>query len=161
MEGLVAVGLLRTTEGDLFPTPAALRAAEWNSGFDRRCFVAGLGPTTLREVRWKLNGKWNQDLIEEVARRLTAAAPGAKVILFGSRARGDDQPDSDIDLLVIEPGTVEKPRAESARLRRELRGLGVGLDVVVVSARHAEDWGQLDGSLVHDALSEGRILVEA
>jgi uncharacterized protein len=101
------------------------------------------------------------DLIDEVARRLALAAPGARVILFGSRARGDEHPESDIDLLVIEPGAVERPRAESARLRRELRGLGVGLDVLVVSARHAEDWGHLDGSVLNDALSDGRVLVEA
>jgi uncharacterized protein len=100
-----------------------------------------------------------QDLIAEVTRRLTAAAPGAKVILFGSRARGDERPDSDLDLLVIEPDAVAKPRAESARLRRELRGLGVGLDVVVVSAGHAEDWGHLGGSILNEALSEGRVLV--
>jgi predicted nucleotidyltransferase len=102
-----------------------------------------------------------QDLIAEVTRRLAAAAPGAKVILFGSRARGDERPESDLDLLVIEPDTVATPRAESARLRRELRGLGVGLDVVVVSASHAEEWGHLGGSLLNEALSEGRVLVEA
>jgi uncharacterized protein len=100
------------------------------------------------------------DLIDEVARRIAAAAPGARVILFGSRARGDERPDSDLDLLVIEPGAVDRPRAESARLRGELRGLGIGLDVMVVSARYAEDWGHLDGSLLNEALSEGRVLVE-
>ena len=40
-------------------------------------------------------------LIEEVARRLAVAAPGARVILFGSRARGEERPNSDLDLLVI------------------------------------------------------------
>ena len=100
-------------------------------------------------------------LIDEAARRLAAAAPGARVILFGSRARGDERPGSDLDLLVIEPDDVDNPRAESARLRRELRGLGVGLDVVVMSARHADNWGHRDGSLLNEALSKGRVLVEA
>jgi predicted nucleotidyltransferase len=103
----------------------------------------------------------NEELIGEVARRLAAAASGAKVILFGSRARGDQRPNSDLDLLVIEPVDVDKPRAESARLRRELRGLGVGLDLLVVSAEHAEDWGHFEGSLPNEALSEGQVLVEA
>jgi uncharacterized protein len=100
-------------------------------------------------------------LIEEVTRRLSAAAPGAKVILFGSRAHGEERPDSDVDLLVIEPEEVEKPRAESARLRAELRGLGVGFDLLVVSAKHAEDWGHFEGTLLNEVLSEGRVLVEA
>ncbi|HTR75256.1 MAG TPA: nucleotidyltransferase domain-containing protein [Solirubrobacterales bacterium] len=103
----------------------------------------------------------NDDLIAEVTRRLAVAAPGAKVVLFGSRARGNPRRNSDLDLLVIEPGDVDTPRAESARLRRELRGLGVGLDLLVVSARHAEDWGHFEGSLLNEALAEGRVLVEA
>ncbi len=80
-----------------------------------------------------------------------------KAILFGSRARGEARPDSDLDLLVIEPDEVPKRRAETARLRRELRGL----DVVVVSAQHAEEWGHFKGSMLNEALREGRVLVEA
>jgi predicted nucleotidyltransferase len=44
----------------------------------------------------------NENLIDEAGRCLAAAAPGAKVILFGSRVRGEARPDSDLDLLVIE-----------------------------------------------------------
>lgn len=102
----------------------------------------------------------DETLITEAGRRLAAAAPGARVILFGSRARGDARPDSDLDLLVIEPGEVTKRRAESARLRRELRGLEVALDVIVVSAKHVEDWAEVPGTMVNEALREGRVLVE-
>jgi len=103
----------------------------------------------------------DEDLITEAARRLAAAAPDAQVILFGSRARGEARPDSDLDLLVIEPGGVSERRAETARLRRELRGLEVALDVIVVSAEDAERWGRLKGTVLNEALSEGRVLVEA
>jgi uncharacterized protein len=103
----------------------------------------------------------NEALIDEAGRRLSLAAPGSKVILFGSRARGEERPDSDLDLLVIEPNEVLKRRAESARLRRELRDLDVALDVVVISARHVEEWGHFKGSLLNEALEEGRVLVEA
>jgi uncharacterized protein len=101
----------------------------------------------------------NDQLIEEVTRRLAVAAPGAEVILFGSRSRGEERPNSDVDLLVIQPGEVDKPRAETARLRRELRGLGVGLDVILVSREYAEDWGHFEGSVLNEALSSGRVLV--
>jgi predicted nucleotidyltransferase len=103
----------------------------------------------------------NERLIEEAGRRLARAAPGARVILFGSRARGESRPDSDLDLLVIEPGEVKKRRAESARLRRELRSLEVALDVVVVSASHVDEWGNVPGTMVNEALREGRVLVDA
>jgi predicted nucleotidyltransferase len=45
------------------------------------------------------------ELIEEAARRIRAAAPGAQVILFGSHARGE----AHVDLLVVEP-TVRTAR---------------------------------------------------
>jgi len=37
----------------------------------------------------------------------------------------------------------------------------VALDVVVVSSKHADEWGHFKGSLLNEALREGRVLVEA
>jgi predicted nucleotidyltransferase len=99
-------------------------------------------------------------LISEAARRLAAAAPGARVFLFGSRSRGESRPDSDLDLLVIEP-ELEDRRAEYVRLRGELRGLEVAIDLIVVSEAHVEEWGHFDGTLINEAINEGRQLVPA
>jgi hypothetical protein len=53
----------------------------------------------------------DETLIAEAGRRLAAAAPDATVILFGSRARGEGRSDSDLDLLVIEPGLKAAARS--------------------------------------------------
>jgi predicted nucleotidyltransferase len=103
----------------------------------------------------------NESLIDEAARCLERAAPGARVIVFGSRAGGEAYAESDLDLLVIEPGEVPTPRAESARLRRELRGLEVALDVVVVSAEQASERADVMGTMVNEAIRTGRVLVES
>jgi len=98
---------------------------------------------------------FDEIVIAEAARRLSEAAPQARVILFGSHARGTAGPGSDLDFLVVEP-SVDDPAEESVRLRRTLRGLGLFADVVVVSEREAEEWREVRGSLIHLALSEGR-----
>jgi predicted nucleotidyltransferase len=99
-------------------------------------------------------------LIVEAARRLAAAAPAAKVILFGSRARGEARPDSDLDLLVIEP-EVKSRRAEFVRLREALGDLGVPIDLIVLSAEYADQRAGVRGSMVNEALHGGRVLVGA
>lgn len=95
--------------------------------------------------------------IQEAGRRLARAAPQARVILFGSHARGTAGTRSDIDVLVIEP-EVDDTAMESVRLMRELCDLRLPLEVVVVSERDVEDWREVRGSLVHAAVTEGRVL---
>lgn len=102
----------------------------------------------------------DENLIAEATRRLADAAPDAKVILFGSHARGDARSDSDLDLLLTEP-EVKNRRAEFVRLREALGNLGVPIDLVVVPASHIDEWGHFEGTMLNDALREGRILVSA
>jgi predicted nucleotidyltransferase len=99
----------------------------------------------------------DEDLIAEAAGRLAAAAPDAKVILFGSRARGEGRSDSDLDLLVIEP-ELKSRRAEFVRLREALGDLGVPIDLIVLSAEYADRRAEVRGSMVNEALHRGRVL---
>lgn len=103
-------------------------------------------------------GVTETEVITEIGRRLAAAAPaGSQVVLFGSRARGQADPRSDYDVLVIEPA-VENLAAESARLRQELNGLRAPIDVVVVAEDVARRRAVVRGTVVDRALREGRVL---
>lgn len=102
----------------------------------------------------------DEAIIVEAGRRISAAAPEARVILFGSHAREDATPGSDLDLLVIEP-EVENAATESVRLHRTLRGLGVPADVVVVDEDLARRRSKVAGTMVERAFREGRVLVDA
>ncbi len=88
-----------------------------------------------------------------------AAPPQSKVLLFGSHSRGDARADSDFDFLVIEPSVASKAK-EMVRLRGVLDPLRVAADVIVMSQEYVEEWGEVPGTMLHDALTEGRVLAE-
>ena len=99
-----------------------------------------------------------QEIIEAAGRTLAELADEpVKVVLFGSHARGDAGPDSDYDFLVVERDPKNR-HEEMVRLDRALRSLRVPTDVVVVSEEYATEWGGVRNSLVHAALTEGRVL---
>jgi len=101
------------------------------------------------------------DVIVEICARLESALPPrSRVVLFGSRARDDAIPGSDLDLLVIEPEVADAAK-ESVRLRRVLRGLTVPIDVVVVDEATAARRRAVRGTMVNRAFREGRLLIGA
>jgi predicted nucleotidyltransferase len=99
------------------------------------------------------------DVLPEVTRRILATSNPEKIVLFGSYARGDFGPDSDLDLLVILDG-VDSPRAESVRLRRSLRGLLVPVDILVATPEQVERHRNTIGLIYRSALAEGMVLYE-
>jgi len=101
------------------------------------------------------------ELIQRAGEALAAAAgSSARVILFGSHARGEAAADSDVDFLVIEP-RLEDRFGEAVRLGRLIGELGVPADVIVVSEDHVREWGEMQGTMLHDALTQGRVLAGA
>jgi predicted nucleotidyltransferase len=99
-----------------------------------------------------------QRQIDEAVRILVREAAPLGVILFGSGARGEAGPESDVDLLVISHD-VQRPRAEMARLRRALSPLRMAVDVLVADAGAlAISWADFPGSYRYDALREGKVL---
>jgi len=97
-----------------------------------------------------------QQTIRKAVNLLLKAAPGSKVILFGSCARGDAREQSDLDFLVVEP-SVDNPHAEMVRLRKALRPLGVPADVLVTTAETFEQWRDTPNTVIHEAAAEGKV----
>jgi uncharacterized protein len=97
------------------------------------------------------------ETIDAAVRILVEAAGPARIVLFGSHARGDAREDSDLDLLVIEP-RVENRAREMVRLRRLLRPLRIPVDILVYSADEVARWGKQPGSALYWALREGTIV---
>jgi predicted nucleotidyltransferase len=103
--------------------------------------------------------KQMKELLAEITRRIRATATPERIILFGSHAREDAGPDSDLDILVI-VRDVTHTRAESTRIRRALRGLLVPIDIIVATPDQVERYRDSPGLIYGPALREGRVLYD-
>jgi uncharacterized protein len=125
---------------------------------DRRWRSAALSGPDVRADYPLGMASITDELIAEAARRLTDAAPAdAQIILFGSAARGQAGLHSDLDFLVIEAEVADWGE-ESFRLRETLDSLRIAADIVVVSRDDVERWRDVYGTVVHAALSEGKVM---
>ena len=86
-------------------------------------------------------------------------APVSRIILFGSRARGDARPDSDYDLLVIvRDASQADVREYRHRLYDLLRGLGATAEPWVMTEQEFEETCTVIGGLAYPAATEGVVL---
>jgi uncharacterized protein len=102
-----------------------------------------------------------QESIELAGQRLVEAVGStARVILFGSAARGELTGDSDLDFLVIERD-LENPVTEAVRLRDAVGRIGRPVDVIVMDEELANRRAKVRGTMVHHALHEGRLIARS
>ena len=101
----------------------------------------------------------SQDLIEGIVRRNVESAHPEKIVLFGSRARGDARPDSDYDVLVIKESDEPRYR-RSISLYVALADLPAEVEVMVYTPQEVEDWSEVPQAFVTTALHEGVTIYE-
>lgn len=84
-----------------------------------------------------------------------------RIILFGSRARGDARPDSDFDLLVVLHGVTPEEVGLSRRsLCKALGDVGVPVEPWVMTEVEFEETKGVIGGLAYPASREGVVLYE-
>lgn len=102
----------------------------------------------------------SRQLDEALQRLIRQTSRPAKVILFGSYARGDADEGSDLDLIVIERD-LEDRAAEYLRLKEAIGRIGIGVDLLVYSEREFERRSQVPGTVPYWANKEGKVLHDA
>ena len=97
-------------------------------------------------------------ILDDIIRRVVEVAQPEKIILFGSAARGDMNRHSDVDLLIVKEGVDALDLM--GQIYRNLRGVGVAVDAIVVSPRDVERYKDSHALVIKPALREGKVVYE-
>ncbi len=100
-----------------------------------------------------------EELLRLITERIREAVDPEKIILFGSRGRGDSRVNSDFDLLVIAESNAPRHR-RAAGIYQSLWEIMEPIDVVVYTPAEVEEWREVRQAFVTAAIREGRIIYE-
>jgi len=102
----------------------------------------------------------DEQTIREIVRRILTVARPDRIILFGSAAAGQMTPDSDIDLLIVEPDTGNQ-RAEYVRIMNALWGIRHPVDILFITTDWFEQSKNVSGGIAYPAHKYGRVIYDA
>ncbi len=101
------------------------------------------------------------DQIKQITRIIIDDYKPDKVILFGSRARGDLNPDSDIDILVVSDKEKKLPRYKRGlQVRVKLSGILIPKDILFYTHDDFSRWQNIKQSFISTVIREGVVLYE-
>jgi uncharacterized protein len=98
--------------------------------------------------------------LREIIRRVVKVAQPERIILFGSAARGEMGPNSDVDLLVVKPGKFHQGHL-TGEIYMNLHGVGLPVDIILVTPEQVEKYAQTHFLVIAPALQEGREVYRA
>jgi len=98
--------------------------------------------------------------IDDAVKKIVDQFHPAKIILFGSYARGAGGPDSDVDLLVV-MDVKDSKRRQAVEIDLALSDRTFPLDLIVVTPEEFEKYRNIVGHILYPAVHEGKILYDA
>lgn len=101
----------------------------------------------------------DDNLLRVIVDRLVKTIDPDRIVLFGSRARGDERSDSDLDLLVVKDSD-DPPHRRVIPAYRALTGIGVPKEILWRTPAEINDWAGVQNYVATRALREGRVLYE-
>ncbi|MCX7858166.1 MAG: nucleotidyltransferase domain-containing protein [Deltaproteobacteria bacterium] len=104
-----------------------------------------------------------ESLLNEMVRVIVKEINPRKIILFGSYARGNINPNSDVDLLIIDDnpfGPGRSRRKKMGALWRSLARFFIPIDILLYSSDEIEQWRDSKNHVIAQAIKEGRVVYE-
>ena len=101
-----------------------------------------------------------QHVLDALVGRIVEAVHPTRVILFGSAARNEMGPNSDLDVLVVMPDGVHR-RDTSTLVYRSLHRFGHAIDIVVATEGDLVEHSDNPGLVFRQALLDGKELYRA
>jgi len=102
----------------------------------------------------------NPAMLDRLVRQVVAAVHPLRIILFGSAARGEGEPDSDFDVLVVVPEGAHC-RQVAQYLHQHLRDVGRPVDIIVATPAILERHRDNIGLVYKTILEEGKEIYAA
>ena len=100
-----------------------------------------------------------QETVQKMTQRIVEKFSPEKIILFGSWAREEAGPESDVDFLVVMPWTGSK-RDIQVSIRRELKDFEAPKDIIVVSPEELVHKQTLNGYIYKPVIEGGKVVYE-
>jgi len=99
-------------------------------------------------------------VVRDIVARIVMVARPEMIVLFGSAARGNLGPDSDLDFLVVVTGPIHRRHLAQA-IYRNLIGVGRPTDIVVITTEDVARQRLNPNLVIRAALDEGKIVYAA
>lgn len=119
----------------------------------------GFGNQFIRSEEHGIELNNTRSILAEIIERVNTVTPVRRIILFGSVARGEETPDSDLDILVVIQGCVHH-RKLAQEIYRNLHGIQVPIDILVATEDDIQQYGSQNGIVLGPVLKEGLIIYE-
>ena len=98
--------------------------------------------------------------LKDIVARIVKLASPERILLFGSAARGQMGPNSDVDLLVIKSGRFNRGKL-TEEIYMGMEGAGEAVDVIIVTPEEVQQYGQTPWLVIAPALREGKLVYAA
>ncbi len=102
----------------------------------------------------------DEKTLQTIVQRIVEVANPETIIMFGSAARGEMGPHSDVDLLVVKRGEFHRGHLVE-EIYMNLIGVGQAVDVIVVTPDEIEKYKNRAALVIYPAVREGKVVYAA